>query len=488
MEAKGKDLLSDLPDEMLHHILSFLGDNPIVRLQALSRRFQTICLTSPSLCLRHRPPGSFSSRYSSRNCSCKHVSNFMNSLLQHRPRALKINKLSFSSFCKRSRHRKLHTHWIHNLHEAFLVDELSVEYQLPCIFKILPRLESLKVLKLDMLRCFSVKLPMMKLTSLETLYMRRIVPNDPIDEWVSQSFPSLKHLSLINVFVKKKDVLKTKQRGLTIRSSCLEDLVIHRCCCYKTFRVITENLRALSYATCEPYYCYHGVDEHELSLEIFAPLLPTFSLEGFPGQFRCEGTVKNLNIASLTQQYRLPSTQLINSYIQLSKALCKGRILHTDLWVLEGLYKIRETPISFENIRHVQIQISGWGVYDYDTGNIVSDFLERSLPNLETLTLMNASSIEIKEEVHRYDKDVVRECGVAERREIKRLRKVEFIIRAMNRRMTFLIGVFKEWCVDLEEMIINYPPRYHHSISRYLESFDMASNYAPLSISFLPDD
>ncbi|KAK4284626.1 hypothetical protein QN277_001431 [Acacia crassicarpa] len=488
MEATGKDLLSDLLDEMLHHILSFLGDNPIVRLQSLSRRFQTICLTSPSLCLRHRPPGSFSLRYSSRNCSCRHVSNFMNSVLQHRPRALKINKVSFSSFCKRSRHRKLHTHWILNLHEAFLVDELSVEYQLPCVFKILPRLGSLKVLKLDMLRCFSVKLPVMKLTSLETLYMRCIVPDDPTDEWVSQSFPSLKHLSLIDVFVKKKDVMKTKQRGLTIRSSCLEDLVIHRCCCYKTFRVITENLRALSYATCESYHCYHRVDEDELSLEISAPLLQTFSLDGFPGQLRCEGTFKNLNIASLTETDRLSSTQL-NSCIHLSKALCKGTILHTDMRLLEGLYKIRKTPISFENIRHVQIQISRWWwIYAYDTGDMVSNFLERSLPNVETLTLMNDSSKAIVEKVHRYDEEIVRVCGVAERREIKRLRKVEFIIREMNEMMAFLIGVLKEWCVDLEEMILNYPSHYHKSITRYLESFDMAYNYAPLSINFLLDD
>ena len=88
-----------------------------------------------------------------------------------------------------------------------------------------------------------------------------------------------------------------------------------------------------------------------------------------------------------------------------------------------------------------------------------------------------------------FNEDVVRECRrrVAGERVIKGLKKVEFIITYMDDSMALLIGMFKNWCVDLEEMVLNYPPHQHQSMLRYLESFDMASKlYAPLSIHFLP--
>ncbi|XP_054787744.1 uncharacterized protein LOC129293689 isoform X2 [Prosopis cineraria] len=134
--------------------------------------------------------------------------------------------------------------------------------------------------------------------------------------------------------------------------------------------------------------------------------------------------------------------------------------------VLEGFYRTRKTPISFENVGHVQIGIR-LHHYHYDMGDVVSSYLKR-LPNLGTLTI-KSSSPPNPDEVLEFDEDTVGDWRRDEGNKMKGLKKVEFII-----------GMLKKRCVDLEEMILDY-------MVRYLKSFEMASNYAPLSINFLPD-
>lgn len=144
-----------------------------------------------------------------------------------------------------------------------------------------------------------MKLPEIKLASLETLYMRCVLTNDPIGEGVSQSFPSFRRLSLIHINM-EEDFMKTKQHDLTIRSSRLEDLAIHDCCIYEIVRVITQNLRGFSCVCTELYFCAHAFWDQEYLVEITAPNLQSLTLEGLPERLCCEGTFKNLNLVVVT--------------------------------------------------------------------------------------------------------------------------------------------------------------------------------------------
>ncbi|KAI9107158.1 hypothetical protein K1719_021767 [Acacia pycnantha] len=175
MEGESTVSLSNIPDAVLCHIFSFLEVKDIARLKAVSRRFQTLCISVPSF--------SFSHPRRSPNCSCLHVFSFMKTLLRQRPHDLKINILSFSSSCIKSRHRKLYKLWLNRLFQAFCVNELSLNYVLPSIFKGLPKFQSLKVLKLIMTdERYIVKLHEMKLASLERLHIEGIETQDSVGE------------------------------------------------------------------------------------------------------------------------------------------------------------------------------------------------------------------------------------------------------------------------------------------------------------------
>ncbi|KAI9109469.1 hypothetical protein K1719_019523 [Acacia pycnantha] len=170
MEAEPRDLLSDLTDDILLHIFSFLQVKDILSLRILSTRFnKTLCTATPSFC--------FSDHYlHPHNCSCTHIFDFMfNTVPKNRPHALIINRVSFSCFCNKPEHRNLHKQWIIQLFKAFHVDELSLDYDLRSIFTSLPKFQSLKVLKLNMdkLRLVNM-LPQMKLAALETLHIKNI--------------------------------------------------------------------------------------------------------------------------------------------------------------------------------------------------------------------------------------------------------------------------------------------------------------------------
>ncbi|KAK4281557.1 hypothetical protein QN277_013034 [Acacia crassicarpa] len=216
MEGESIVSLSNIPDAVLCHIFSFLEVKDIARLKAVSRRFQTLCISVPSF--------SFSHPRRSPNCSCLHVFSFMKTLLRQRPHDLKINILSFSSSCIKSKHRKLHMLWLNRSFQAFCVNELSLNYVLPSIFKGLQKFQSLKVLKLIMTdERYIVKLHEMRLASLERLHIGGIETEDSVGEWVSQSFTSLRSLFLFDV---NEAHVSTKQSDLIIRSSCLEDLTL----------------------------------------------------------------------------------------------------------------------------------------------------------------------------------------------------------------------------------------------------------------------
>ncbi|KAK4283318.1 hypothetical protein QN277_000279 [Acacia crassicarpa] len=336
-KLKPRNSLSNLPDEILHHILSFLKLRDIARLRVLSKKFQTLSATAPSFCFSERRPSFWFSKprfRHRRNCSCAHVFNFMNTLPQHRSHSLKIKRISFKSFCDKGEHSSLHDHWINNLFQTFHVEQLSLNYQLPSIFTSLPKFQSLKLLKLEMNRVIMVKLPEMKLTSLETLHIMFFATEDPVGEWVSQSFPALKSLFLSEINV---SWLSKKLLDLEIRSSCLEALSIQKCCSLKPVRIITENLRTLSYVTCPCVRCHHNDDIVDFRyddsvFEISAPNLRRLSWQGYAPRLCYDArTFQSLQVASFTKL----SLQNLNLTIQLFEATRRATSLHTDTGMIK---------------------------------------------------------------------------------------------------------------------------------------------------------
>ncbi|KAK4284497.1 hypothetical protein QN277_001322 [Acacia crassicarpa] len=477
MEVEAGCSLSNLPDEVLQHIFSFLNIRNIARLRVLSRRFHTLCTTSPSLFFCERP---LNPRLC--NCSCPHVFNFMNTLPQHRPHAFKINLLCFSSYCKIDEHRSLHDEWINKLFQTFQVDELYLYYHLPSIFKSLSRFHSLKVLKLKMRGLIWVKLPVMKLASLETLYMQHVETEDSVGEWVSQSFPSLKSLFLSYI---KVAMNSTKELELTIRSSCLEVLSMDQCCAFKVVRITTENLRALTYGICFPGHCHHHYDmakkDDEIFVEISAPNLQSLFWKGAPTRL-CydERTFKNLHVATITHL----RFQNLNLLIQLFEAVRWARLLHIDTDMLKDIYG--KPSISFGNVRHFEICVYQCFYYynpcpkeeDYDNvGDVLFTFLKR-LSNLETLTFVSDPFHDSKAEAKEYIfKGAVKMCEKRTKwKEIRGVKKLKFKLRSIYHSMILLIGMLKTHCVELEEMTLIYPSCYHELIAFYLNCLESASS------------
>ncbi|KAK4267317.1 hypothetical protein QN277_024113 [Acacia crassicarpa] len=351
MEAEPRDLLSDLPDDILLHIFSFLQVKDILCLRILSTRFnKTLCTATPSFC--------FSDHYlHPHNCSCTHIFDFMfNTVPKNRPHALIINRVSFSCFCNKPEHRNLHKQWIIQLFKLkpSMFYELSLDYDLPSIFTSLPKFQSLKVLKLNMNQLHSVNmLPQMKLAALETLHIKSIYSlNGLLGEWISQSFPFLKHLFL------QKIIIWAVKPDFTIRSSSLVDLVIHDLRSPIPVRIMAQNLRTLS--------CFIRERVHEYNtkfvLESCVPNLQSLTWVGRRVGVDLE-TLKNLQVTT-NPRFLITRESKWDVLIQLFQAIRSARQLHIDTdvlrqWMRRTIMGILEESVSLKNLSHLQIDVVG---------------------------------------------------------------------------------------------------------------------------------
>ncbi|KAI9109578.1 hypothetical protein K1719_019632 [Acacia pycnantha] len=183
-------------------------------------------------------------------------------------------------------------------------------------------------------------LPKMKLASLETLHMKSFGADDSLDEWISQSFPSLKHLSLQQI------INWADKQYFTIQSSSLEDLEILGCSCFKLVRLITENLRTL-----DCFIDFDDVPEHETKfiLENRAPNLQSLTWVGAadPISYRLhhdEETFQDLQVTTMRRSFIIKESN-VNLLIQLFKAIPLARELHIDIEVLKHCLRILRIPM-----------------------------------------------------------------------------------------------------------------------------------------------
>ncbi|KAI9109358.1 hypothetical protein K1719_019412 [Acacia pycnantha] len=336
----------------------------------------------------------------------------------------------------------------------------------------------------------AVKLPKMKLASLETLHIKCIRADASFQKWISQSFPSLKHLILqkLNNWAGERDFI--------IESSSLEYLAIHDCSWFHSVRIITENLHTLNF--------YFGdISEHDISscqLETSAPNLQSLTWVGHADRNRLhhdEEVFQNLQIATIPRLLIMRESNYC-VVCELFNTIRSARELHIDtevlqLWMIIRGFKDYYGETLVKNLSHLEIHVQTCvDGEDYIT------FLERS-SNLETLTLVDDQNDGSDDDSNPFLKEqsvvdnfeeALRDCGEDEVRMTKGLKKVKLITREFNYRVVIVIGWLMKSCEDLEEISLNYPYCFHRFMMRdglqYLQSFQRASHQPP-SFYFLPN-
>lgn len=215
------DRFSDLPDEIIHHIFSFLGGNNLLRLSILSRRIKQLCMSSPHLSFK----GCYDPRYNTCTEKCKKFSSYLDDFFRACDGVRKLRSLDLSWTCMEDDSEKLFNSWI-SVAVRCKVEELNLGigirsywnthyYVLPnCIFEC----PSLRVLKLNSRVNHLLKLPPSDFSSLQVLSLNYFeIMDDYLGEWISTYCKSLRKLSLYELYKVKK---------LSIMSSSLEELSI----------------------------------------------------------------------------------------------------------------------------------------------------------------------------------------------------------------------------------------------------------------------
>ncbi|KAK4281564.1 hypothetical protein QN277_013040 [Acacia crassicarpa] len=293
------------------------------------------------------------------------------------------------------------------------------------------------------------------------------------------SFLEVKDIARLKAVSRRFQTLcvSTKQLDLIIRSSCLEDLTLKRCCGFKSVRIITDKLRTLSYTNCTGRFCdncdFELKKDDEIVVEVSAPNLQSFMWEGPPARL-CYDKVafKSLHMATITGIV----FHNLNLGEQLFEAIRWVEILSLDTLVLQYLYGM--PLISFGDVRHLEIQV-GRGFF-YNVDDVLTNFLKR-ISNLDILAL---APDDYYEEPDPFDfKDALMECKKTKWKKIKGLKKVKFTTGSMYFSMAFLIGMLKKSCVDMEEMTLIYPSCYHKSIERYLDCLESGSSSLSINLS-----
>ncbi|XP_026444483.1 F-box/LRR-repeat protein At4g14103-like [Papaver somniferum] len=236
--TEAKDLISDLPDSLLHHILSFLEIKYVARTSVLSKRWNYIWTSIPTLDFKHWLPSSLE------------TSKFMDFLdgTLHRHNISNIQK--FSLLWNRHLNESRVNSWISNL--------IRLEVQEFNLF-------------LDQVKPFSVPLSLCNCASLLSLTLE-ITPNIYFPKDIS--FPRLKRLHLYGV----KFTSNYWNEQFFSNCAVLEDLVIGFCnwIDVKSFCISNPTLKVLKILN--PQENEDGY--RDCALEIHAPNLESLTYKG----------------------------------------------------------------------------------------------------------------------------------------------------------------------------------------------------------------
>ncbi|KAI9109422.1 hypothetical protein K1719_019476 [Acacia pycnantha] len=381
--------------------------------------------------------------------------------------------------------------WIIRLFRDFHIHELSLDYKLRSFFSMLlpsfAEFESLKVLKISMEQFNTAvkQLPKMKLASLETLHIKWIGADASFPKWISESFPSLKHLFL------QKIIYCKGEEDFIIESSSLKYLAISHCSWFLFLRLLTPNLHTLN--CCFGKYSWSRLQSSSHSLQ---------SLTWVHGADRNrlhhdEEVFQNLQITTTIPRLVIMGVSYDCVLAPLLDTMRSARELHIDTEVLQE-FKMKRVFQDYygerlvKNLRHLEIHVQKC----IDGRNYIT-FLERS-SNLETLTLVDSQNdgsdydsnpfLKERSVVDNFKK-ALRRCRKNKVRRTKGLKKVKLITKEFKYRIVLVIGWLIKSCEDLEEVSLNYPYCFHRFMMRdglqHLQSFPRASHQPP-SFYFLP--
>ncbi|KAH6788947.1 hypothetical protein C2S51_003953 [Perilla frutescens var. frutescens] len=250
-----EDRISDLPDDILHHVFSFLPIKSAAQTSSLSKRWKTLWYSFPDLdfttVTANPPPKSATASVRKRVRS--HVARgaeYADQILSLLEKHSDVRVLRFRAFLNFSRLSGLIRHAVkHN------VQELDIEVS-TCDYFNFPRsvISSSTLRSLRLKSCHpGFRLPPLEIMkegfrSLSVLSLSRIILHDqPLltDLFTDSSFPSLKKLHLESCF---------ELKNLRIESPALEDLSLESCFQLQDLEICLYKLKKLRVLSCFDAY------------------------------------------------------------------------------------------------------------------------------------------------------------------------------------------------------------------------------------------
>ncbi|XP_059439107.1 F-box/LRR-repeat protein At3g59190-like isoform X1 [Corylus avellana] len=348
-QNSGDDVgFSDLPDEVVHHILNFIEMRDVARLSVVSKRCRELCISNPSLCLSNISSISGGPRFNS------YVDRFMALRCLHGVKTERFGlRWSFEgSIDQDEEYYRVET-WFQNavnlggvaqVHLKFILSSLQHFGLPPCLL----RCNSLTFLDVDAGYAF-LKLPSAPpyfATKLRTLQLHHVqIENDcNLGEMIS-SFKSLKVLRLDKI---------SGIKGMTITNSSIEILSIVS---------VDRQLCDVEIQQLHKLYDLNLVwipkPSSRTSLKISAPNLQKFQWTGFFIDDYCMRDSPDLLQAliglHLPTQSRGNQASTKHNLVKILHSMQKARHLKLTDCFVEALLKHGCLPFSFDSVEELTL-------------------------------------------------------------------------------------------------------------------------------------
>ncbi|XP_055959796.1 uncharacterized protein LOC130014859 [Mercurialis annua] len=380
------DQFSNLPDDIIHQIISDLENKDLAGLNLTSRRFRDLCLTRP--CPIFDSTKHLSNRLQ-RHEFILHITNFFAKRKKVKSNK-EIKRFSLRWHCQDERNhlvdeRILVEQWIDEvLDSSFSVRELVLhlgwpERKLSRPF-LLPVNQSLKYLELYLygknLTLPSVN-PNSDMVSLEklSLFMVKVDENQNLGEWISQSCKKLNRLVLNDC---------AGLSNLEIKSDSIEQLT-YECTSeineFLGFHISATNLKQL-------HITWKFLPSNNKSVTLHTPNLEFLNWNCYPVQNCDIDQLNSLKRASVS----FPSPSLIhlprghisaNGLSKLMQSIQAVKFLNLNSLYIETLFINGFESIEFRNLEKLQVEY--YGKMDGKQLGMIYSFL-KTARNLELVS------------------------------------------------------------------------------------------------------
>ncbi|KAH7859421.1 hypothetical protein Vadar_000948 [Vaccinium darrowii] len=404
MAVPSEDGFSNLPNQIIHHIFSYLETNDIPRITGVSRKFRDVCNSSPYLDLE-------ADFRASQNCKCEGFMDFVDRVLGQR-NGVGVHRLRLSWFCNQPHYKSaagpLIDNWLKYAAECNVQDlDIGVFPGYGELFVIPPCLsncQSLRVLKLN-LKGRGLVLQPASFASLVDLNLSNVelcptFSGGNIGHWISTSCNFLQNLSLDNI-------LCSEGKDMSISSSSLQHITIRGCKFQEAFKlsITSASLQHLTMSSCLfNEWCkvdvtaerlktltvdivfsshLHGLGHGALQFSIFAPSLLNFSWTG-PAACYSDNLEHFWFLEEASISVKVPhnhqNKELVCDFLE--------RLLHSvrytqNLQLNSEIFTYYHQPGVFDNLKQLVVVVRH---FDEDQDQTISPFIS-GLRNLWTLTI-----------------------------------------------------------------------------------------------------